>query len=220
MTTVQIPIFPLQTVLFPGAQLPLVIFEERYKVMCEELRESGGVFGVVLIRHGNEVGGGAIPFEVGTTARIDEYEPAEGGRFRLQATGVKRFRVVRMLSPRPYPYAEVELIDDDVYERDSRLVSAVETVRTVFPLYFKMALQLTDQWARTINIPSSPHRLVNFLAPWLQAEEEAKQRLLELIPAADRVGYLAELLDDLVTRTREDVDDYCRRKYAGFGAQN
>jgi uncharacterized protein len=220
MTSIEMPLFPLQTVLFPGSQLPLVIFEERYKQMCAELLESGGQFGVVLIKEGREVGGGAVPHDVGTTARIEEYEPIDGGRFRLQARGVQRFRLIRMLPPRPYPCGEVELIDDSQVGPDPRISSAVETVRTVFPLYFKMALLLTGQWARGISLPSSPHRLVNYLSPWLQVDEEVKQRLLEIIPAADRVGYLAEVLDELVARTRGEVEEYRLGKYAGFGAQN
>ena len=58
---VQIPLFPLRTVLFPGMVLPLRIFEERYKTMVRELLDTGGVFGVLLIREGEEVGGGAKP---------------------------------------------------------------------------------------------------------------------------------------------------------------
>jgi Lon protease-like protein len=217
---VELPLFPLKSVLFPGAQMPLVIFEERYRQMTRELLASGGTFGIVLIRSGNEVGPGAIPFEVGTVARIEECEEVEDGRFRMQARGIQRFRLVTMLPPRPYPYGEVELIDDSAVEQDQRLARAVETVRAVFPVYFRMALMLTDQWSRGITLPSSPHRLVDFLAPWLQTEEEVKQRLLEIIPAADRVAYLAEVLDDLVTRTGRDVTEYKRRKYAGLGAGN
>lgn len=220
VTVRQIPLFPLQTVLFPGGQLPLVIFEERYKVMLSELLESGGEFGVVLIRTGREVGGNATTYDVGTIATIDECEEAQGGRFRVQARGLQRFRIRRMLEPRPYPFAEVEFIDDSEVRRDERLARAIETVRTVFPMYFRMALLLSDQWARGISLPTSPHRLVNFLAPWLQVDDEVKQRLLEIESAADRVSQLAEVLDDLVTRTREQVNQHTREKYAGFGSQN
>ena len=55
---VEIPLFPLRTVLFPGMPLPLQIFEERYKAMTRELLDRGGEFGVLLIRQGSEVGGG------------------------------------------------------------------------------------------------------------------------------------------------------------------
>lgn len=216
----QIPLFPLRTVLFPGMALPLRVFEERYKVMARELLENGGVFGVLLIREGEEVGGDAMPFDVGTTARIERSVALDGGRYTLSARGVQRFRVRRMLAPRPYPFGEVELIDDAPGAPTPRLTAAMETVRTTFPAYFRLALSLSDQWAKGLKLPSDPHRMVNYIAPWLQASEEVKQRLLEIEPATDRVAHLAEVIDDLLTRTREEVADYRRRKFRSLGAQN
>ena len=90
------PLFPLRTVLFPGMPLPLRIFEERYKVMIRELLDSGGEFGVLLIREGNEVGGGARPYDVGTLARIEESAETEGGRYVIEARGTRRFRLRRV----------------------------------------------------------------------------------------------------------------------------
>ncbi len=200
--------------------LPLRIFEERYRIMTRELLASGSPFGVLLIKEGREVGGGAIPHTVGTIAVIEQAEEVEGGRFNIAARGRQRFRLVRMLEPRPYPYGEIELIDDDIGEGDRRLAGAVETVRATFPAYFRLALSLTDQWARGLKLPNDPHELVDFLAPWLKVDEEVKQRLLEIEPAADRVALLAEVLDELLERTREEVLDHRRRKYAGLGAMS
>jgi len=217
---VELPLFPLRTVLFPGMELPLRIFEERYRVMIRELLDSGGEFGVLLIREGEEVGGGAIPHSMGTTARIEECREVEGGRFVLNARGVHRFRLLRMLPARPYPYGEVEYLPDQDEPITPNLSLAVETVRTTFPLYFRMALSLTDQWAQGLRLPDRPHELVDFLGPWLQVEEEAKQRLLEIEAAADRVAHLAEMIDDLLTRTREEVIEYRRKKFGTLGAGN
>lgn len=200
--------------------LPLRIFEERYRVMVAELLESGGVFGVVLIRDGGEVGGAAKPFEVGTTARIEECAETGGGRYALTARGGRRFRLVRMLEPRPYPYGDIEIIRDEPVAPSIQLQRAMETVRATFPAYFRLALALTDQWAQGMTLPTGAHELVNFLGPWVQAEEEAKQRLLEIEPAEERVAELAELIDDLLTRTREEVEEYRRRKFSGPSAEN
>lgn len=216
----ELPLFPLRTVLFPGMPLPLRIFEDRYKVMVRELLESGGEFGVVLIREGQEVGGGAKPHEFGTLARIEEAQELQGGRFAIEARGTRRFRLRRMLSPRPYPFGDVEVIEDMIPPQTPQLAHAMETVRTTFPLYFRLALSLTDQWAQIMKLPNRPHELVNFIAPWLQVEEEAKQRLLELDSAQERLGQLAEVLDDLLMRTREEVDDHRRQKYRSMGSGN
>ncbi len=213
-------LFPLRTVLFPGMPLPLRIFEERYRIMVSQLLESGEEFGVVLIREGNEVGGGARPHEVGTLARIEQCEELQGGRYALTARGTRRFRILKMLPPRPYPFGEIEEIDDSPAPQTPQLVHAMETVRTTFPLYFRLALSLTDQWAQTLKLPTKPHQLVNFLAPWLQIEEETKQRLLEIEAPGDRVAHLAEVLDDLLLRTREEVDAHRRRKFGALGAAN
>ena len=217
----EIPLFPLRTVLFPGMPLPLQIFEERYKTMTRELLASGGSFGVLLIQEGSEVGGGATPHNVGTASFIEESQELPNGRFVLTARGRKRFRLKRMLPPRPYPFGEVEYIDDDDWDAEDRVLQgALETVRTTFPVYFRLALSLTDQWAKGMKLPTRPHDLVNFLAPWIQVDEPVKQRLLEIEPAADRVGHLAEVLDDLLTRTREQVTEHQRGKFRGHGGEN
>lgn len=216
----EIPLFPLRTVLFPGQDLPLRIFEDRYRQMVNELLRDGGEFGVLLIKSGNEVGGGAIPHGVGTTAAITECQELPGGRFMLEARGGRRFRLLEMLPPRPYPFGIVEFIDDEASIQDPRTAAAMETVRATFPVYLRMALALTDQWARGLKLPRDPHGLVNFLAQWLQTDEEARQRLLELEHAADRLGLLAEQLDDLIARTRHQLQEHRREKFGSLGAAN
>ena len=214
------PLFPLRTVLFPGMPLPLRIFEDRYKTMVRELLASGREFGVILIREGQEVGGGARPHRVGTLARIEDATELPGGRFAIDTRGTRRFRLQRMLRPRPYPYGEIEIIDEPSPANTPQLQHAMETVRTTFPLYFRLALSLSDQWAQALKLPVRPHELVDFIAPWLQLEEEPKQRLLELEAAQDRVVHLAEVLDDLLLRTREEVEDHRRTKYRAIGSGN
>lgn len=214
------PLFPLRTVLFPGMPLPLRIFEDRYKTMVRELLASGREFGVILIREGQEVGGGARPHRVGTLARIEDATELPGGRFAIDTRGTRRFRLQRMLRPRPYPYGEIEIIEEPSPANTPQLQHAMETVRTTFPLYFRLALSLSDQWAQALKLPVRPHELVDFIAPWLQLEEEPKQRLLELEAAQDRVAHLAEVLDDLLLRTREEVEDHRRTKYRAIGSGN
>ncbi|MBK7724251.1 MAG: LON peptidase substrate-binding domain-containing protein [Dehalococcoidia bacterium] len=162
------PLFPLRTVLFPGMPLPLRIFEDRYKTMVRELLASGREFGVILIREGQEVGGGARPHRVGTLARIEDATELPGGRFAIDTRGTRRFRLQRMLRPRPYPYGEIEIIDEPSPANTPQLQHAMETVRTTFPLYFRLALSLSDQWAQALKLPVRPHELVDFIGPWLQ----------------------------------------------------
>lgn len=89
-----IPLFPLNTVLFPGGRLSLRIFEARYVDMVRRcMRESTG-FGVVLIREGVEAGGPAQTFAVGTLARIIDFDQLDRGLLGITAVGERRFRVV------------------------------------------------------------------------------------------------------------------------------
>src|SRR3954453_17689066 len=104
---VVMPMFPLGTVLFPHALLPLHVFEPRYRLMTERVLAGDREFGVVLIERGSEVGGGDVRTDVGTIARIAEVEELPDGRFALLTVGLPRIVVDAWLADAPYPQAEV-----------------------------------------------------------------------------------------------------------------
>jgi Lon protease-like protein len=106
----ELPLFPLNVVLFPGMLLPLHIFEERYKLMMGTCMVSDQLFGVSLIREGQEVGEPAVPFELGTIARITRLQRLPDGRMNLLALGESRFRLLEAPRPTPYLVAQVETI--------------------------------------------------------------------------------------------------------------
>jgi len=89
----QIPLFPLNTVLFPGGPLPLRIFEVRYLDMISRCMKDDEPFGVLLIREGQEAGR-ATTFDVGTLARIVDWYQGSDGLLGVTAVGSQRFRVV------------------------------------------------------------------------------------------------------------------------------
>jgi uncharacterized protein len=105
--------FPLSTVLFPRAGLPLHVFEQRYRALMAHCLDGDREFGVVLISRGSEVGGGDQRVGVGTAARIANVAELDDGRLLVVATGVRRIRVAQWLADDPYPRAVVE----DVPER-------------------------------------------------------------------------------------------------------
>ena len=88
-----LPLFPLQTVLFPGGRLPLRIFEQRYMDMAKECLRENLPFGVCLIREGREVGEPALPEDVGCTARIVEWDMPQLGVLQVVTRGERRFRI-------------------------------------------------------------------------------------------------------------------------------
>jgi uncharacterized protein len=118
------PMFPLGTVLLPGAVLPLHVFEPRYRqLVIDCLADDTGdpEFGVALIERGWEVGGGDERSDVGTVARMVRVEALEGGRYAIVAVGTRRIRVNAWLPDDPYPIADVDdWPDDDVDQPDLR----------------------------------------------------------------------------------------------------
>jgi uncharacterized protein len=90
---VRIPIFPLNTVLFPGGPLPLRIFEPRYIDMVSNCMKSDSPFGVLLMRHGEEVGP-ATTYGVGTLAKITDFYQGSDGLLGITAIGLQRFRLL------------------------------------------------------------------------------------------------------------------------------
>ena len=94
MAETSCPLFPLSTVLFPGGPLPLRIFEPRYLDMISERMRNEKPFGVCLIRTGQEAGEAANAFEVGTLARIVDWNQLPGGLLGIIARGEERFRVL------------------------------------------------------------------------------------------------------------------------------
>lgn len=105
-----LPLFPLQTVLFPGMPLHLHIFEERYKRMMRLCIETRQPFGVVLIRQGNEaLGPLAEPYPVGCTAQVMQVQRLDEGRLNLVAVGKERFRILTLnYEAKPYLLGSVQ----------------------------------------------------------------------------------------------------------------
>ncbi len=113
----EIPLFPLHTVLCPGIVLPLHIFEERYRALTRHCLETGAPFGIVLIRHGREVGtGGSMELaDVGALVEIREAGRYADGRYDLLAAATGRFAIESVDPARaPYLVADVTRLEDEV----------------------------------------------------------------------------------------------------------
>lgn len=110
---VRIALFPLRTVLFPQGLLPLRIFETRYLDMIRRVMREDSGFGVVLIRTGAEVGEITELAEVGTLARVADFDQLPDGLLKILARGERRFRILRHdMQPDGLHMADVEWLDD------------------------------------------------------------------------------------------------------------
>lgn len=95
---VELPIFPLGSVLFPGGTMALKIFETRYMDMAKVCLKNAQPFGIALIAEGNEAGVPATPHRIGTTARIADWDMPDLGVLRVTVKGEARFRIIEQRS--------------------------------------------------------------------------------------------------------------------------
>jgi Lon protease-like protein len=149
----ELPLFPLNTVLCPGIALPLHIFEDRYRAMVRHCLESSSPFGIVLIRQGREVGTGAISFTgIGTIAEIRDAGAYDDGRYDLLVVGTKRFEIRRVLSGRrPYLMADVEVLADDVGDEATAHRLAMTATRR-FVTYLELLQPRSGETADEIDV--------------------------------------------------------------------
>ena len=192
-----LPIFPLNTVLFPSASLSIQIFEERYKLMMQHCLDGDSQMGVVLIKSGAEVGEPAVPHSTGTVARIVQVNRTEGGRMFVSVIGQQRFQIKNITQYRPYLAADVELLEEDT--EAWMPPSELEAVRRAVTQYLSLILGMRGGWIRETRVPSDPLALSYFIAGMLQVELPEKQALLEQGSASRRLE--AEL--DLLRREAE-----------------
>lgn len=213
-------LFPLAgTVLFPGMELPLVVFEDRYRQLVAECLAESEPFGVVLIREGREVGGTAVPHPVGTTARLQSVLPAPGGQLQVTARGERRFRIIEPYLDRPYLSARVEYPVDEITPVSDALVErAREGVRQIERLRHTME----GLYDRRPRVPESPGALADAIAPTAAAvmEPERLQALLETFDIRQRLDVASELLGDLVELTHRQAQMVVAQRWGGIEKRN
>jgi Lon protease-like protein len=204
---VRLPLFPLNTVLFPGGILPLRVFEARYMDMVRDCMRDDTTFGVCLIAGGREAGNSARPEAVGCEARIVAWDMPQLGVLHIRAVGLNRFRVG---SSRPEPnglvIGEVESLDPDA---DSALAPehapcAELLTRIIDDLGAQAAERRRTGQAgdHASNEPpfQKPYRLEstvwvgNRLCEVLPVPLKAKQKLMELDDARTRLDIVTQYL--------------------------
>ena len=192
-----LPMFPLGTVLFPHAVLPLHIFEERYRALVETCLRGDGRFGVVLIERGYEVGGGDSRFDVGTVARIVEAARTPDGRYLLATIGTERLRIKKWLDDDPFPRAEVDVIGEPKRVADDAAVRRHD-VQRLLGRVLAMSAELGERAAPvdSAQLDDDPVRASFEAAAVAPIGPLDAQRLLELDDPRQRFDQLERLLVD------------------------
>lgn len=197
------PMFPLGTVLLPGALLPLHVFEERYRRLVDDCLAGDGELGVCLIERGSEVGGGDQRLAVGTVARVVDARRFEDGRWALVTAGVRRVRVRRWLEDAPYPRAEVEDWPD--VEAGPGFAEARDAVLAALRRLLALTVELGEPVAPAPDALGDDPALASYRAAALAPIGPLdRQALLEAAGPDDRVALLSRLVD-------EATDDAARR---------
>lgn len=185
-----LPLFPLGTVLYPGGQLPLRIFEQRYLDMVRECARKGTPFGVCLILSGTEAGVPATPAAVGTLAHIVDFHNREDGLLGILAEGGARFRVARTrVRADGLVRGDVEVWPDEPAASVPVELALLQTILE------RLVENLAPQWHHVPRDRYEDASWVGFrLAELLPLQDEERQHMLEL---SDPVRRLTELRDIL-----------------------
>lgn len=181
-----LPLFPLNTVLFPGVVMPLYIFEDRYCALVRDLLalppEDDRQFGVVAIKVGYEVGSRGVHTlqRTGCAALVTDVTPHLDGTYELLVVGRRRFRVERLDSGREYLRADVSWLSDSC-EADSAddLCDVAATARHVFEEYRDIVKRLRGDDVLDGDTPTDPVDLCYTLAAALVLNLAERQQLLE-----------------------------------------
>lgn len=179
-----LPLFPLNTVLFPGMPLSLHIFEERYKLMIGKCLEARQSFGVVLIQEGIEaLGPLAVPHSIGCTAQITQFQPLNQGRLNIVAVGQERFQITSLNHDLPYLVGDVELLPLETGEPQT-VIQIGRKLRPWVEHYLQLLTETDNLQIDFQQLPSDPMSLAYLAAFLLQIPPQRKQDLLAALNAS------------------------------------
>jgi Lon protease-like protein len=174
----ELPLFPLNTVLFPGMPLPLHIFEERYKEMIAHCLQNDEPFGVVLIKDGQEaMDPAADPYEVGCIAQIEHIRPLEDGRYDLIAVGRERFRILQLKHHQNYLVGVVDLYPLET-EKPALLSKLGKYLRPLIQRYLEAISEISGADLEAAQLPTDPLAIGYLGASLLQLPPLQKQSFL------------------------------------------
>ncbi|MDQ7040688.1 MAG: LON peptidase substrate-binding domain-containing protein [Rhodothermus sp.] len=185
----RLPLFPLEVVLYPGEQLPLHIFEPRYRTLISRCIETDQPFGIVLAEAGKLA-------QVGSLARVTRVLTRySDGRMDILVTGEDRFRITQLYSAQPYLTADVE-----------RIVEPWETPKQALrERLITQHMRLLELVGRTVR--PSRYQNVRYLsyviAPNAGLTLQQQQEVLELLTENERIAYLVAHLERLLPQVEQ-----------------
>ena len=209
----EIPLFPLDTVLFPGWPMPLHIFEPRYLEMVRYCTEEKSPFGVLLIKQGRaEADPAVVPHDVGCMVNITQTEQLGDGRLLIMTIGQERFRVLSLEHGKPYLVGDVERLPY-LPEKTAPLQAAANDLHPLVLDYLTTLTSLADNIEfDPTQIPTDPEALSHMAASLLQVSLKTKQSLLEAKKISNALNFLTSHyrheIDLLKQFPRQDMGNF------------
>ena len=197
----QLPIFPLNTVMFPGVSVPLHVFEDRYRALVHHLLsisdKSMRLFGIVAIREGYEVGQHGVQsvHRVGCVVQMTSVEPYEDGRFDIEVVGRQRLRLDGLDTSREYLVGDVEVLPEKTKQEPAALEQAVRAMDT-FEEYRRQLSELRGDDVLDGDLPRDPEYLSYSLAATCLLTLQERQALLEADTALERLRMLRHAMHE------------------------
>jgi Lon protease-like protein len=184
-----LPLFPLNTVVFPGGVLPLRIFEQRYLDMVKQAIADNTPFGICAIREGGETGTPAVPYAVGTCVRVTDWDMPQTGILHIDTLAQERF-VIRSTRTEPSGLlvGTVEAVSSEAATAvPDDLELAVEILRHIIGEYGDAHFPAPHQYDNAVWVGYR-------LSEVLPLKRSIKQNLLEMNDSVTRLRILAEFL--------------------------
>ncbi len=211
-----LPLFPLNTVLFPQARLSLQIFEPRYREMIERCLVEDLAFGILLIKEGDEVGASATPHAIGTVARIVDVARLADGRMSIIVAGITRFELLERSTDRAYLTGSIRLLSDENVDLN-KAERAARRVAQLFQSYANALRKITetddDAAKEELQLAKDPTVLSYSIAASLPISLLDKQALLATATTIQRLQREVAILERelellrLVSEKSEQIRD-------------
>ena len=195
----EIPLFPLNTVLFPNGHLPLRIFEPRYLEMVSDCMKTNSGFGICLIKSGEETGTVADTHDIGTLCEISYFNTHSDGLLGITASGKQRFRILsRHIENNQLIYARVKLLDSETsMPIDMKYSATVSLLESLFN-------QLGQPYTRMEKHYDCASWVSSRLTELLPIELKKKQHFLEMTDPHARIEALWTILQSMA-RTKPET---------------
>jgi len=227
----ELPLFPLDMVLFPEMLAPLHIFEDRYRKLVRRCLDNQEPFGIVLATGIDPETGSVRTAPIGCTAEIVHHEPLPDGRSNIHVQGGRRFRIVDQHESEPWRTGLVTFVDDEPAPDDDDVgdgaIEWIDKTDAALREYLELQLRRLGQDLGDIDLPTDPSSLGFTACCLLPVENPVKQELLTLRDPVERLRRAEALLEDANRALRRNPPPAAKtfvkidsRRFARFRCRN